>query len=85
MCFVKAAEFLAGHFRFAEQQAQFKDRVWVGASFLEEVRTSGRDGDRRTLSLHHRGMFLTLTVDKEMTPAELRELLWAVDRALGRE
>ena len=40
------------------------------SDFLEEVRTSGREGDRRTLSIHHHGMFLTLTVDKEVTPAE---------------
>jgi hypothetical protein len=30
-------------------------------------------------------MFLTLTVDHEVTPAEIRELLGAVDRPLDRE
>jgi hypothetical protein len=85
MRFDKAAAFLAGHFGFAEQEAQFRDRVWVGENFLEEVRTSGREGDRRTLTIHHHGMFLTLTVDRDVTLAEMRELLWAVDRALDRE
>ena len=85
MRFDKAAEFLAGHFEFSEQQAQFRDRVWVGENFLEEVRTSGREGDRRTLTIHHHGMFLTFTVDRDVTLAEIRELLWAVDRALDRE
>jgi hypothetical protein len=85
MRFDKAAEFLAGHFGFAEQPAQFRDRVWIGESFQEEVRTSDREGERWTLRVEHHSMFFQVTVDRDVTLAELRELLWAVDRALDRE
>ena len=85
MRFDRAVEFLADHFGFDEQPAQFRDRVWVGESFQEEVRTSGREGERRTRRIEHYGMFFQVTVDRDVTVAELRELLWAVDRALDRE
>jgi hypothetical protein len=84
MRFDKAAEFLAGHFGFTEHK-DLRDRVWVGEHFQEEVRTSGRERERRTLRIEHHGMFFHLTVERDVTIAELRELLWAVDRALDRE
>jgi hypothetical protein len=35
--------------------------------------------------MKYHGMFYQVTIDREVTIAGLRELLWAVDRALARE
>jgi hypothetical protein len=51
----------------------------------KKLRTSRREGERRTLRVDHRGMFFQATVDRDGMVSELRELLWAADRALDRE
>jgi hypothetical protein len=51
----------------------------------KKLRTARREGERRTLRVDHRGMFFQATVDRDGMVSELRELLWAADRALDRE
>lgn len=80
-----AAKFIADTYGFATDKDPLHDLVWTGSNFLEQIRASGRYKDRRTLSVKHRGIFLTLTVDPAATTEELLDVLRLTLEAIAVE
>ncbi|MFL5760267.1 MAG: hypothetical protein ACJ8FM_18995 [Xanthobacteraceae bacterium] len=79
-----AGQRLAKQFRYRDQQDS-RDTVYVGETFVQEVRTSGREGERRTLSVHQDDCFVTVTVGPYVPLDEVAQLLRAIADAIEHE
>jgi hypothetical protein len=79
-----AARFIADALNFRPVQDHF-DEVWVGGAFNEEVRTSGRLNNRRTLRVEHNDVFVHLTVTRDTTTEQMLDVLRLVLEAIAEE
>src|SRR4051812_48989235 len=82
--FDAAAQRLPTHFRY-RPRGDFHDMVYAGDTFLQEVRTSGREGERRMLSVHQGEFFVTLTVGPDVPLTDVVGLMRMIAHALEYE
>ncbi|MFL5534038.1 MAG: hypothetical protein ACJ8BC_18925 [Gemmatimonadales bacterium] len=79
-----AGQRLAKLFRYRERK-DIGDIVYGGDTFLQEVRISGREGQRRTLSVRRDKIFVTLTVGRDEPLADVAQLLRTIADAIEYE
>lgn len=82
--FDRAGQRLAKQFRYRPRR-ELRDTVYCGDTFLQEVRISGREGERRTLAVHQDELFCTLTVGKDVPLAEVVDLVRVIADAIEDE
>lgn len=75
---------LARQFRYSARR-DTQDVVYVGDTALQEVRISGREGERRTLSVQHDELFFTLTVGPDVPLTDVIGLVRMIAHALDYE